>query len=47
MCEIGKPIETIFVEPLELPCAMPNQPQEQPQPEPVRIPVPVTVPTFA
>jgi hypothetical protein len=45
MCYIGNRIEELYVEPLELPCRMPNQqPQVEDQPQPVRIPVPTVEP---
>jgi hypothetical protein len=46
MCEIGKPVEIIDVEPLNLPAPLPGR-REIEQPEPVVVPVPVTEPTFA
>jgi len=42
MCYIGEQKETLYVEPLELPCAMPGREVEpEPEQEPV---VPVTIP---
>jgi hypothetical protein len=41
MCDIGKPIEMIDVEPLSLPKPLRRE-QEQPQEQPVTIEVPVT-----
>jgi len=44
MCYIGVPQETLFVEPLELPCAMPGREIEQPNPLYVPEPEPIEVP---
>ena len=44
MCYIGVPQETLFVEPLELPCAMPVREIEQPNPLYVPEPEPIEVP---
>jgi hypothetical protein len=45
MCYIGKRIEELYVEPLELPCAMPNRKAEdEPEPLPVTVPVPAVEP---
>jgi hypothetical protein len=41
MCDIGKPIEMIDVEPLSLPKPLRRE-QEQPEEQPVTIEVPVT-----
>jgi hypothetical protein len=41
MCEIGKPLEILNVEPLNLPAPLRRE-QEQPQEQPVTIEVPVT-----
>jgi hypothetical protein len=48
MCDIGKPIEIIDVEPLNLPAPLPRR-ENDPEPErqPVVVPVPVTEPTVA
>jgi hypothetical protein len=43
MCYIGEPKRIVVVDPLELPCAMPNR-EVEPEPEPQRIEVPVLVP---
>jgi hypothetical protein len=42
MCEIGKPIEIIDVEPLSLPAPLRKE-KEQPAEEPVTVEVPVSV----
>jgi hypothetical protein len=41
MCEIGKPIEIIDVEPLSLPAPLPRR-EENPVEQPVTVEVPVT-----
>ena len=45
MCYIGTPQETLIVDPLELPCAMPRH--DEPEVEPMIVPVPVAEPVFA
>jgi hypothetical protein len=42
MCEIGKPIEIVNVEPLSLPAPLRKQEQEQPTEESVTVEVPVS-----
>lgn len=42
MCEIGKPIETVDVEPLSLPAPLRRE-KEQPAEQPVTVEVPVRV----
>lgn len=44
MCEIGKPVEMIIVDPLVLPAPLPGQKEIEPDPTPVRIPMPVEEP---
>jgi hypothetical protein len=44
MCNIGKPIEIIDIEPLVLPAPLRRE-QEQPEEQPVTIEVPVTAET--
>lgn len=41
MCDIGKPLEIIDVQPLNLPAPLHR---EQPEPEPISVPVEVPVP---
>jgi len=41
MCEIGKPIEVIDVEPLSLPAPLPRR-EEKPAEQPVTVEVPVS-----
>jgi hypothetical protein len=40
MCEIGKPLEIIDVQPLNLPAPL----RREEQPEPISVPVPIEVP---
>jgi hypothetical protein len=44
MCNIGKPLEILHVEPLSLPASLRRE-QEQPEEQPVTIEVPVTAET--
>jgi hypothetical protein len=46
MCNIGKPLEILDVEPLSLPASLRRE-QEQPEGQPVTIEVPVTAETTA
>ena len=44
MCNIGKPVEIVVVDPLVLPAPLPGTPEDEPKPRPVTptyVPVPV------
>lgn len=46
MCNIGKPVEIVVVDPLVLPAPLPGTPDAEPEPKPIApsyIPVPVEV----